>query len=396
MSQSGSLFGGILLVVGTCIGGGMLALPVITSLSGFLPSMVMYLLCWAFMAATGLLMLEVCQWMKDESNLVSMAEKTLGAPGKFVAWGVYLFLFYCLTIAYVAGTGNMMTLFFGQALAGWKGSFVFILLFAPFVYSGARIVGPLNTLLMVGLGGTYIAFLVMGYPYVNPENLKHSNWLLSGIALPVAFTSFAYQGIIPTLSNYMGRDFKKTRTAILVGSFLPFVAYMIWEWLILGIVPTYGPDGLAVALQQGENAIQPLKNFIQNPAVFAVGQWFAFFALTTSFFGVTLGLLDFLSDGLKIEKTASGKLFLCCLIFLPPLFIASVNPNIFLTALDYAGGFGCAILLGLLPILMVWRGRYHLGFDSNKILPGGRIVLALLTAFVVIELGVELFNIFVR
>ena len=100
MSYKGSVFGGSLLVAGTSIGGGMLALPVLTGLAGFMPSIVIYLLCWLFMASTGLLFLEISQWMrgegnKEESNIVSMAEKILGKSGKGFAWMVYLFLFYC-------------------------------------------------------------------------------------------------------------------------------------------------------------------------------------------------------------------------------------------------------------------------------------------------------------
>jgi tyrosine-specific transport protein len=180
----------------------------------------------------------------------------------------------------------------------------------------------------------------------------------------------------------------------MIGSFIPLVAYVIWQWLILGIVPTYGPHGLAEALEKGHNAVKPLDHFISNPAVPAIGEFFAFFALTTSFFGVTLGLLDFLSDGLNIVKNEKGKIFLCLMIFIPPLIVAAIHPGIFLEALSYAGGFGCAILLGLLPIMMVWRGRYYLGFKSEPQLPGGRIVLSLLALFVFFELACEITHLF--
>jgi tyrosine-specific transport protein len=188
----------------------------------------------------------------------------------------------------------------------------------------------------------------------------------------------------------MHYDTQKVRKAILIGSFIPLVTYVIWQWLILGIVPTFGPGGLEDALNQGQNAVQPLKNVINSQAVYIVGQYFAFFALVTSFFGVTLGLVDFLADGLNIKKTASGKLLLCALVFLPPLGVAFLYPHIFLKALDFAGGFGCALLLGLLPILMVWAGRYRLGLKSDYAFPGGKLTLILLILFVVFELACEL------
>lgn len=391
-NQQGSLFGAILLVAGTAIGGGMLALPVLTSLGGFIPSLVIFFLCWLFMACTGLLFLEVCQWTERGSNIISMAQKTLGPFGKAASWVVYLFLFYCLTLAYIVGCGNLVSQAF--QIPDWAGPPLFVAVFSPFVFAGAKITGKINILCMLCLGIFYFAFVLLGYRYVNNELLLKRNWSLSLLALPVAFTSFGYQGIIPTLYEYLSHDLKKTRIAIIIGSSIPLVTYIIWQWLILGIVPTHGSGGLAEALAKGDNAVQPLKNFINNPLVYTVGQYFAFFALVTSFFGVTLGLIDFLADGLKIKKNQKGKFFVSLLVFVPPLILAISYPHAFLIALEYAGGFGSALLLGLLPIIMAWSGRYYLKLPSEQLLPGGRIVLVLLVAFVLFELCFEFFNIF--
>lgn len=390
MHTKGNIIGGALLVAGTSIGGGMLALPVLTSLAGFIPSVGIYLLCWFFMCSTGLLFLEVSQWMKGESNMISMAEHTLGQAGKYVAWIVYLFLFYCLTIAYIVGCGNIVVELFHSSIPDWSGPILFVLLFAPFILSSTTLVGQLNVVLVSGLALSYLAFVGLGFKYVKVDLLHVSDWSKSLIVLPISFTSFAYQGIIPTLSAYLQGDVKKIRKAILIGTFIPLLAYIVWEWLILGIVPTYGPGGLAEALLHGHNAVHPLKNFIQNSSVYYLGQSFAFFALVTSFLGVTLGLRDFLIDGLKIKKDQQGKIQLALLIFLVPLVIAVIYPHIFLIALDYAGGFGCAILLGLLPLLMVWVGRYSLGYNQNPQLRGGKMTLILLAIFVLFEIMNEL------
>ncbi|HRD55935.1 MAG TPA: aromatic amino acid transport family protein [Parachlamydiaceae bacterium] len=388
--KKGSVFGGTLLVAGTTIGGGMLALPVLTSLGGFLPSLVIYFLCWAFMASTGLLFLEVALWTGNESNIVTMASKTLGIFGKIFAWVLYLFLFYCLTLAYVVGCGDLVSQAFGEKISDGTGSLIFVAIFAPVIFMGTKFVSKLNVYLVAALAFFYFAFVALGFSFVRQELLTHVDWRLSLKALPIAFTAFAYQGIIPTLVSYLHYDYKKIRQVILIGSLIPLIAYIIWQWLILGIVPTFGSNSLEEALKNGDNAVYPLKNFIENPLVYPIGQCFAFFALLTSFLGVTLGLFDFLADGLQVKKTTVNKIFLCALIFIPPLCVAFIYPGLFLRALDFAGGFGCALLLGLLPILMVWRGRYHLGFKSPYSLGGGKAALILLLLFVLIELIIEL------
>lgn len=388
--KHGTVFGGSLLVAGTTIGGGMLALPVLTSLGGFVPSLLIYFLCWAFMACTGLLFLEISLAVGNDANIVTMAKRTLGLPGKIAAWVLYLFLFYCLTLAYVVGCGDVVSNILHEKIPDWAGSFIFVAIFAPFVFAGAKAVGKLNIYLVGFLAFFYFVFVFLGFSHVRLELLSYSNWSMSLKALPIAFTAFAYQGIIPTLVSYMDYDHKKIRKVILIGSFIPLVTYIVWQWLILGIVPTYGPGGLAEALQNGDNAVYPLKHFIESPWIYFVGECFAFFALLTSFLGVTLGLLDFLADGLQLKKTPVNKFFICSLIFVPPLIIGFIQPGLFLQALDFAGGFGCSLLLGLLPILMVWRGRYYLGFESESKLPGGKFVLVLLLMFVLFELTVEI------
>lgn len=383
-------FGGALLVAGTAIGAGMLALPVVTANGGLLPAYAIYLICWIFSTCTGLLLLEVCLWMPNDANIISMAHHLLGPIGKAAAWILYLFLFYCLTIAYVAGGGGFIVSLFGNQIHHTLGLVIFTAIFGTCVYMGTRFVDRINVLLMVGLGVSYFLFVYFGYSEINFSYFKRVRIFPAIMALPVIFTSFSYQGIIPSLTTYLERNPKMIRFAILVGTSFPFLAYIVWQFLITGIVPTEGIYGLMEAEMNGRTAVEPLRHIFPESPIFLIGQFFGAFALTTSFLGVTLGLLDFLSDGLQVPKIGWRKVGLCCLVFIPPIFIASYNPHIFLTALGYAGGVGCALLLGLLPILMVWRGRYYKEYSTlNRQLPGGRAVLIILGAFVFFELIIE-------
>lgn len=389
MTHQGSLLGGALLVAGTTIGGGMLALPVLTSPGGFIPSLFIYVACWLFMTATGLLFLEISLQMEDNANLISMADKTFGLPGKVFAWILYLFLFYCLTVAYVVGCGDLITELAPSYLPRALGPLLFVLLFAPFIYAGTRIVGKLNIYLMFGLAVFYCAFVVIGAREVQTELLLHRNWSLSLLALPIAFTAFAYQGIVPTLVHYLNRDAGRIRKSIWMGTTCALITYFVWQWLILGIIPFEGEAGLKEALAQGQNAVYPLKNHLNTPEIYLIGRFFAFFALITSFFGVTLGLQDFLADGLNIQKSPKGKALLLLLVFLPPLAISAYYPHLFLQALDYAGGYGVALLLGLLPVAMAWKMR-KLHPEQNRQLIGGDKLLALMALFVIFECIIEI------
>jgi tyrosine-specific transport protein len=380
------VLGGSLLVAGTSIGAGMLGLPVQTGQGGFFPSLVTYLLCWLFMTATGVLLVEICLKMSPDVNLVSMATHYFGRTGKIFAWVLYLFLFYCLSIAYVSVGGQYLGEWFGLSSL-WACGSLFVLFFAPFVYFGTKFVDRLNLFLMAGLIGSYFLFIFFGLPHIHLDYLTGVNWKPAVLALPIIFVSFSYQGMIPSLTAYMRRDASHIRLAIILGTTLTFVVYLCWQFLILAIIPT---EGLEKALQLKQTAVQPLASYVTGPVIL-VGHIFAFLAIATSYLGVTLGLLDFLADGFRMAKKGGQRLFLAALTFLPPLTIALTKSGVFLTALNYAGGIGCALLLGLLPILMVWKAR-RLGETGPRLVPGGRLVLFLLALFVLFEVAMELFN----
>jgi len=389
----GHLVGGTFLIAGTTIGVGMLALPVVTGPGGFWPSIMIYLACWLFMLCTGLLLLEVCLRMPKDSNLISMAERYLGTTGKNLCWLLYLFLFVTVMIAHVAGGGGVVTEITG--IPQWASMIIYVIVFAPVVYLGTHSVDRLNLCLITGVGITYLLFILVSYKHVDLKMLEYQNWSKAWLALPVLFTAFTYQVIIPTLVTYMDQNVKKVRLAILLGTTIPLVVYLIWEFLILGIVPIEGPGGLIEAGQKGQNAVMPLKQFVGSSALFSIGKAFAFFTLTTSYVALALAFMDFLADGLKMKKKGFKKVFLCLLVFVPPTIISLTYPDIFLKALGYAGGFSCAILFGLFPPLMAWISRYHKKHRESPLkvqLFGGRFMLSLLILFVIIELAIEIYQ----
>lgn len=381
-NRKGSLLGGMLLVAGCCIGAGMLGLPVLSGQAGFLPSVAMFFVCWIFMVCTGLLLLEVNLWYGGDINIITMATRTLGRPGKIVSWLVFLFLFYSLMVAYVAASGLLITDFIraatGYYLHSNLGGLLFCLLFGLLLYLGTGAIDWFNRLLMFGLLISYVSLVAVGVSHVKPEFLAHHDWASVTLVIPAVIVSFGFHNLVPSLTTYFQSDIKSLKWSIILGSAIPLLIYLIWEWIILGIVPL--PD-FKVALNQGEIATEALKNAVGASWVVDVAQAFAFFAIVTSFLSVSLSFADFLADGLNIKKTPQGKVILALLVLVPPFVCALLYPTIFLIALNTAGGFGAVILFGILPALMVWRGRYSQELGRPQLVPGGKPLLVLIIAF---------------
>ena len=363
--KTNRLIGGILLVAGTATGAGMLALPVSTSFGGFIPSIWIFFICWALMLTTSFFFLEVNLAIRGEPNLVSMAGKTLGISGKIVSWFFYLLLLYALLAAYIAGcTPIFQSVFinvFHITFPKWFCPFILPALFGGFVYLGTKGVDYLNRIFMFGLIVSYI--LLVGYcpTFVEIPRLLHEDYAASLISIPIVITSFGYHIIIPTLTTYMQHDIKKLRLTLIVGSSIPFVIYLLWQWVVLGSVPL---PNLAKAWKFGWPATVPLSQVISIKWIGVAAQFFSFFAIITSFLGVSLSLSDFLTDGLRIKKSWEGRLFAIFLTFIPPLIFIFTYQKSFYMALEYAGVF-VAVLLGILPSLMVLKLKDHLFFQGK-------------------------------
>lgn len=394
--HNGSLGGCILLVAGCCIGAGMLGLPVLSALAGFLPSLVMFILSWLFMISTGLLLLEVNLGFKEDVSIISMADRSLGLIGKVIGWGGFLFLFYALMVAYISGTGELLTYFLqrflGIAIPSWMGSLLTCLLFGLMVYLGTQAVDWVNRVFMAGLIGAYALLIFMGSSHVNVNYLKHQDWSATLIVVPAMIISFGFHNMIPTLTNYLNKDVKKLRLTLIIGSLIPLGIYILWQALILGLVSVEGEGGFRQALQQGDMATQALRNAIGASWIVDVADFFAFFAIVTSFLGVALSFVDFLADGLQIKKTPQGKVLLCSLVIALPLVFALIYPKVFLLALSYAGSFGAVILFGILPAAMVWASRYHKKLNAPCMLPGGKISLIIIIVTSLAIIGLQIYK----
>jgi len=391
----GNLISGTLLIAGTCMGAGMLAIPLMTGVSGFFPAIVINVVCWLFMMATGLLFLEVTLWMPDGSNVLSMSERFLGPLGKVLGGAFFLFLYYCLMIAYVAGGAPLLTdairNIFHLDISVSMGFALYTVLLASIVAVGAWFVDRINWILMIALIISFILLIGFGTSDINPHLLLRKKWGLSILAAPVLFSAYGFHNIVPSLSMYLKRNRYQLYWAVVLGTTLPFLVYTVWQWLIIGSVPI---EQLQLAANRGVPVSQLLA---EETGAYWVGHtalFFGFFAIVTSLLGVSLSMVDFLGDGLRIEKrTGWIRLGLVILVFGPPALFAYQNPTIFVESLGIAGGIGEAFLNGLLPISMVWIGRYHYKLEGKHLVFGGRGMLTLLLIFTLFIMALECFHV---
>lgn len=372
----------LFLVAGCCIGGGMLAMPVATGVNGFWPSLAIMAVCWFAMTASALLLVEVGLWMEEGVHVITMVTRILGRWGKVVSWLVYLFICYASLVAYTAGAGAQLTEWWNLATAmpldNMWGTLVFLILALSIIYFGSHFVGQANTALFIIMIAAYVALVGMGIDEMHPSFLSYSSWKGAWSVVPLLLTAFSFQTMAPSLIPLLKSDIKALRWAIVGGTCVTFLVYVIWEVLILSIVPVEGEHGLREALKQGVPATLFLRQHVVGWWVVGIAEFFALFAIATSFLAIGLGLWDFLADGLGLKKEGKQQMFLFLLIAVPVAVCATQFERVFYTALEATGAFGDTIINGMIPVLMVWVGRYRLGYRGAWSVPGGKWLLALI------------------
>lgn len=382
------LLGSILLIVGTSIGAGMLALPIATAQLGFSGSLVLLVVCWFIMTAGAFLVLEVNLWMPLNSNLNTMAKKTIGPVGQIISWLSFLLLLYSLLCAYIGGGSDLfhnLLAINGIFIPRWASSLIFTLIFGSVVYLGIKSVDYVNRGLMAVKFSAYFLLVIFLTPLISSAKLAegHLQHITSSTAIMVTITSFGFAAIVPSLRVYFAGDVAKLKKAILIGSLIPLICYAAWDAVIMGVVPLNGEQGLA-SLLQSQNSTSDLVNSLSAAAnsqsISLFVRIFTSICVLTSFLGVALCLMDFWADALQIEKKGGGNVVISAFTFLPPFITVLFFPGIFVKALEYAGIY-CIVLLVLLPVWMAWAGRYKHKFTDGYKVPGGKFFLTSLGIF---------------
>lgn len=354
----------------------MLALPLASAGLGFSTALLIMFGLWALMAFTALLMVEIHQYSSQDATLHTLAKEILGTKGKWIATFAMLFLFYSLCAAYIAGGGGQFTQriseFTGFTISAPTGTLLFTVIVAAVVTIGTATVDKVNRLLFAGKIIAMIMVLTFLAPNVT-ESYLLSMPLGQGLiiaSIPVIFTSFGFHGSIPAIVNYLDGHTPSLRKAIVIGSAIPLIIYILWQLATLGVV-----SQAELVQNSGLSAlIGTLARSAHQSGLGSMIGIFADLALLTSFLGVSLGLFEFMGDTLRKKGAGINRFVASVATFTPPLLFALFYPQGFIMALGYAA-IALAILAIFLPIAMVVRVRSQASSSEYYQVIGGKPAL---------------------
>lgn len=355
--------GSILIVAGTCIGAGTLALPLALAPLGLIPGIITMIAIWALAYYTSLIHLELNLQAGTGLDLGQLAHRFSGRTAQFLSTLCLVLLMYALMTAYLYGgasvTHKLLTNFFALNVREIYVACSYALGITLVLLLPIRLIDYANRILLFTLfaaAGCLITGLIAITDFSQlPLFSPAFNLYKYAKAIPIIFTSFGFQVIFHTLVNYCTKDTRMLKQAFFWGSLIPTALYVIWSTTVLVSVHGNSP----VFYHQLETSQVSVAELITQLSVIA--HWSAIqllawvitlLAITTSALGVGAGLADSLASRYEAYGYNS-PLFIATSVVIPAFLVALMIPNAFITVLGFAGMLLAFIAL-LIPIYLLY------------------------------------------
>ncbi len=385
MKENGRLFGGALIIAGTTIGAGTLAIPIISAQLGFFVSSVLMIAICALMTYTALITIEINLYFGKGINISSAAEAVLGKWGRGLSTFAFLLLFYALLSAYIAGGTStikeILASYFNIQVTNILPEVLFTVILGGFVFSCTQAVDHLNRFLFVIKTVFFVTLVGLILPALSWVNLATKPYEVGAVwaVIAVFVTSFGFHGSMPSVIDYVGLNPKRLVRVLMIGSFIPLAFYIVWECVSLGSLPLVGEYSFQKVYDSGNDVgvfINQLNLINGGMTINWATNGFATLAITTSFLGVAIGVLDFFAQKANLPNTMKGRAIAALLTFLIPFIFAIFYPQGFVIALTYAG-LALTIIAVIMPSLIALKIRKRPDYNPPYKAPGGKFMLIL-------------------
>ncbi len=358
--------GAIFLVIGTEIGAGIFALPIIIAHTGIFIGSAILVTTWLITLYTALLFLDIILALPENISFSTMGKKFLGKAGEILIIVCFFYTMIVISIAYIAAAGSVFSSVLN--LKNNLCAIIFVIFFSVFILAGIKSVEYANRfflILKLGLFSAAIILLLSKFKYSNI--IYKSNFLFVLPKWPAIMTTFIWHNIIPTIRSYLNSNKKALRRVIIIGSILPLFIYILWIIAVISNIPQTGSNSFEVLFQKKLNAnVEDLMNLIalnnKNIAVITFIKVVSILSITTSFLGASISLFHFNQDLFKVSCIETSKklkrnIIPIVVTFIVPLLIVIFCSNIFILALNFAG-FGAIILFLIIPVIITLKIKY--------------------------------------
>ncbi len=331
------------LLGGTTIGAGILAIPYAISQSGYWIGMIHLVGIGVAMIVLNLFLAEISLRTDGTQQLPGLAERYLGKNAKILTFYIMISLIYGALIAYMLGSGQILTELTGLPIDLM--GILFFLFVALGVYFGVKVVSRIEVLFVVGLVVIILGIFLRasqgdGLQWQDLNLRASSGW--SSLFVPYGTVLFSYFGFVavPEMEKVMTRYKNDIQLAIILGLSIPIILYILFTTVVLGVA---GGDMSEVATVALGRALGSEVQFVANV--------FGLIAMFTSSISLALAVINIYKEEFDIPHLSAVIITL-----LPPISIVLTGVGSFFEFISLAGALAGSIL-GILIVFIYWQAK---------------------------------------
>ncbi len=335
-----SLLVAITTLIGTIIGAGILGIPYVVAKAGVLYGLLLIILFGCAFLFLNLALGEVVLRTKGLHQLPGYAEKYLGSVGKKIMMLTMPITIYGALTAYLIGEGEIGTTLLSFAPA-WVWSLVLFVVASYVVARGIKTMSRIEFILIILFLVVTVVLAFFSFRSFDATHFTSINPLF--LALPYGVILFSYLGAaaIPEIHEELKGKEYFLKKAIIIGSLVPIVVYLLFTVAIIGIV---GVEEFEL-LEPNHRIATIALSVYATPALGVLANLLAILSMFTSFLTLGTALVQMYTQDLHLSKNLALILTLSI-----PAVLAFSGFTTFITILGLtgalAGGFeGILILL---------------------------------------------------
>ncbi len=362
---------GTSILVGTCIGAGVLGIPYVAAQVGFFAAMIYILVIGFITYLINMYLGEVSLRTKQKHQIVGYAEKYLGKNGKRLMEFATIFGIYAAIIAYMVGVGESLSFL---AVGNTNYSIIFGVFFGILMswllWSGKK---SLKKFEKIGVGIVLlllVCIIIFFVPSVQLNNLLGFN--SSNIFLPFGVILFALMSFhaIPEINLVLKKEKKKLKKIILLGTLISIIFYVLFTLIVVGVMGLETPEVATLALGK----------------VFIV---LGIFTMFTSYLSLGNSLEDDFIFDEHYKKRKSWILSSMIPIFL--FIIVQMTDFFSFTSILSIGGVVSGGLASILILLMVKKAREKNERKPEYTVKINKFIIIILSIIFILGMVTELF-----
>lgn len=354
-------------LIGFTIGAGILGIPFVVAKAGFLTGILNILILGILILTLNLYLGEVTLRTKGIHQLTGYAKIYLGKAGHCLMIVAFVIFSYGALVAYIIKTGELLNALLSPIFGGTATiySIIFFILSFTIVYEGIRIVEKSEVSMVFLIFIMVIILAIFAIPNLNANNLTNFN--INNLFIPYGVVLFAFAAIpaIPAMNEELKNNKKDLKKAIILGSLIPLIIYILFALIVVGVTGINTTDGAMLGLAA-----------VLGKKILILGSIFGILTMATSFVAVSFALGEMYHFDYRL-KNKTSSIFACFIPITIALIIINSNiKNAFFRILDITGTFGGS-LEGILIIFIWWKAK-KLGNRKPEYSINGRWIISLI------------------